>query len=247
MNQLLIYPDELVSDTRAVISGARAAYVHEWHDLSPGITVAAGVLGGGRGHGQIESIAENEIALSFSVTSDQLPRLPIHLIVAIARPQTVKKVIHIATTLGITQLDFVRTNQTEKSYLDSKALLPEQIEIETVKGLEQACDTIPPQVHVHSRFKPFIEDVLTPELALHPNAIRWIGDTEANATPVSTETKFPAAFLTIGPEAGWTDYERERFSELGFHPISLGPRILRVETAATVLIARACTSMCTTT
>jgi 16S rRNA (uracil1498-N3)-methyltransferase len=38
--------------------------------------------------------------------------------------------------------------------------------------------------------------------------------------------------LLVGPEGGWTDEERTDFSRSGWTPVSLGPSILRAETAA---------------
>ncbi|MBF0310957.1 MAG: 16S rRNA (uracil(1498)-N(3))-methyltransferase [Magnetococcales bacterium] len=38
--------------------------------------------------------------------------------------------------------------------------------------------------------------------------------------------------LLVGPEGGWHPQERESLEEAGFRPASLGPRILRTETAA---------------
>jgi len=44
--------------------------------------------------------------------------------------------------------------------------------------------------------------------------------------------------LAIGPEGGWADQEIEQFTAAQWHIISLGPRILRMETAAVSLAAR---------
>jgi 16S rRNA (uracil1498-N3)-methyltransferase len=43
--------------------------------------------------------------------------------------------------------------------------------------------------------------------------------------------------VVLGPEGGWTDDERGRFSFAGWQPVSLGPRILRAETAATAALS----------
>jgi 16S rRNA (uracil1498-N3)-methyltransferase len=44
--------------------------------------------------------------------------------------------------------------------------------------------------------------------------------------------------VLVGPEGGWTDVERPAARALGFEPLNLGPRTLRVETAALVAAAR---------
>ncbi|HEV2446751.1 MAG TPA: RsmE family RNA methyltransferase, partial [Candidatus Sulfopaludibacter sp.] len=41
----------------------------------------------------------------------------------------------------------------------------------------------------------------------------------------------------IGPEGGWTDAERKAASEAGWLAVSLGPTVLRAETAATAALA----------
>jgi 16S rRNA (uracil1498-N3)-methyltransferase len=43
--------------------------------------------------------------------------------------------------------------------------------------------------------------------------------------------------LLIGPEGGWTDEERSEFTAAGWVPVSLGPSILRAETAALAALA----------
>jgi len=45
------------------------------------------------------------------------------------------------------------------------------------------------------------------------------------------------AILAIGPEGGFTDEEVWRATTAGWQPIDLGPRILRIETAAVLLTA----------
>ena len=44
--------------------------------------------------------------------------------------------------------------------------------------------------------------------------------------------------LVIGPEGGFIPYEVEKLQTAGCQPVTLGPRILRVETALTSLLGR---------
>ncbi len=43
--------------------------------------------------------------------------------------------------------------------------------------------------------------------------------------------------VLVGPEGGWTDGERAKFLDAGWNPVSLGPQILRAETAALSVLA----------
>jgi 16S rRNA (uracil1498-N3)-methyltransferase len=43
--------------------------------------------------------------------------------------------------------------------------------------------------------------------------------------------------LLVGPEGGWTDREREQAQAAGWSAVSLGPLVLRAETAATAALA----------
>ena len=43
--------------------------------------------------------------------------------------------------------------------------------------------------------------------------------------------------IAVGPEGGWTSDELQKFEQAGWQPASLGPRILRAETAALAALA----------
>ena len=62
---------------------------------------------------------------------------------------------------------------------------------------------------------------------------------EGERTPTSTSSGAavedpvaPGGALLVGPEGGWTDAERAELAALGCVAITLGHRVLRVETAA---------------
>jgi 16S rRNA (uracil1498-N3)-methyltransferase len=43
--------------------------------------------------------------------------------------------------------------------------------------------------------------------------------------------------VLIGPEGGWDDEERSFLTGAGFTPVNLGPRTLRMETAAVAAVS----------
>ena len=72
-----------------------------------------------------------------------------------------------------------------------------------------------------------------------PGARRWILDENQDAQP-QRPLLAPArggSVLAVGPEGGWTEAERQLAFDNGYAPVSLGPLILRVETAAVAALA----------
>jgi 16S rRNA (uracil1498-N3)-methyltransferase len=58
-----------------------------------------------------------------------------------------------------------------------------------------------------------------------------------NATLPAARDPQDTVSILIGPEGGWTDDERVQFVAAGWSPVSLGPLILRAETAALAALA----------
>jgi len=241
MNSLLVFPEE-IKDKLASIRGEHLNYVRELHELEVGMNIQVGIVGGNKGRGVVISIDNSEITIELSCQSPPLAREAINLIVAVPRPQTQKKVLQLAATFGIESLHFVRSQNTEKSYLSSHSLEPKNQLWELLRGLEQTGDTILPNVVIHDRFRPFMEDTLLKTQEINQSK-KFLLETiafEANANFAKIDSIDPSAKVTmaIGPEAGWNDFERELFIKSGFEPISLGKRIYRCETAVSVSLAQ---------
>ncbi|HAB91342.1 MAG TPA: 16S rRNA (uracil(1498)-N(3))-methyltransferase, partial [Pseudomonas sp.] len=100
-------------------------------------------------------------------------------------------------------------------------------------GLEQARDTVLPEIILAKRFKPFVEDELPAMAANTRGLIAHPGD-----YPECPRALSEPVTLAIGPEGGWIPYEVELLSQAGLNPVQLGERILRVETAVPALLAR---------
>lgn len=243
MNLLLLRGEDILSETRAFISGSRANELLRLHDLKAGVRIKVGVLGGLIGECTVLSIGDQKLELEVSLSRKPPPKSPIILLVGLSRPQTIKKVIQAAVTLGVEELHFVRSELGEKSYLDSHLLRGKELEGEVELALCQAIDTVPPLIQVHPRFLPALEDTLPERLRSKcwDPAVYLVADTKS--PNVLTNQMLPAkrakgAVLAIGPEAGWSEFEIQRLNSVGFNSISLGERTLRVETAVGVLVAQ---------
>ena len=93
--------------------------------------------------------------------------------------------------------------------------------------------TFCPKVVLHQRFRPFVEDTL-PELSAGRPC--WLTDKTAT-TPLSAVSHQPAIVM-IGPEGGFVPFEIALAESVMAKRVSLGQRILSVDTAVTTVLAQ---------
>lgn len=233
MNLLLLEPDDLISEDRAVLRGRRLRHLHEVHRAEDGDTLRVGLLGGGMGQGRLLSLDEQQAELSFNLTSAPPAKLPLTLILALPRPKMLRRVLQTVAAMGVPRVVLVNSVRVEKSFWQTPFLTPEAIREQLILGLEQARDTVLPEVRLEKRFKPFVEDRLP---ALAAGTLGLTG--HPGEYPECPRALSEPVTLAIGPEGGWIPYEVEKLAEAGLKPVQLGERILRVEVAVAALLAR---------
>ncbi|GAB2791312.1 16S rRNA (uracil(1498)-N(3))-methyltransferase [Halomonas shantousis] len=234
MNLILLSPDDLLDTHHARIHDPRRLrHLRDVHRAAPGDELTLGLVGGAMGRGRLLSLEASHA--EFEVTLDQPPPppLPVHLLLALPRPRMLARTLEHVTALGVKQLTLLHTRRVEKSYWQSPELRPEKMREHLVLGLEQARDTVLPEIHVETRFKPFMEDRLPSLLEGRRGLLAHPG--MAGQCPRGLQEP---AVLAVGPEGGFIAYEVEAFLAQGFEGVHLGSRILRVETAVTALLAR---------
>lgn len=245
MNSLIILQSELVDQEKALLQGARASYAFSTHGLSVGRVVRVGVLGGRRGSATVINASPHVVELSVEFSDDPLVRKPIDLVVGLSRPQTVKKTIQAAVMLGVRSLRFVQSERGERSYRDSHALTEENIQIETIKALEQIWDSNPPEISVHHSARSLLTRSLLPSSS-QANVIALIAQPCAPELVTSSQllqkhqdcNVCPSVVVAVGPEAGWSTTEVQTFIDTGFIPVGLGARVLRVEVALIYILGQ---------
>lgn len=225
MNLLLLTPDEVRADGTAQVGGRRARHVAEVLRAGPGDTVRAGVLGGKLGTARLLSLEGEEVVLALTFAEEPPPRPEVDLLLALPRPKALRRILAAVASLGVDRLVLLNAARVEKSYFDAQVLAPERTRKHLIDGLEQARDTILPEVHLAPRFRPFVEDTL--DGLLGPGQ-RWLLHPGPDTPPLHP----PGGRITlaVGPEGGWVPFERELLAARGFQPLSLGIRSLRTET-----------------
>lgn len=233
MNLLLLEPDDFTSANSVCLKGRRLQHLREVHGVSSGDTLKAGLIGSKLGEARIVSLSDTSVEMHINLTSAPPPPLPLTLVLALPRPKMLRRILQTIASMGVKQLYLINSWRVEKSYWQSPWLMPTALREQMVLGLEQGCDTILPEIHLKKRFKPFVEDEL-PAIAAHSRAL-VAHPTGTDACPVSIAGQVT---LAIGPEGGFIDYEVEKLLETGFQVVTLGRRILRVETAIPTLLGR---------
>ena len=233
MNLILLQKEDFIDGQRAVLAGRRLRHVLEIHQAIAGQTLRVGLLNGQMGEGLILEACAEKLILQVSLTQTAPPPLPVTLLLALPRPKMLKRILQAVSSLGVKHIYLLNSYRVEKSFWGSPLLQPEALQEQLILGLEQARDTLLPSVHLRPRFKPFVEDEVpalicgTQALVAHPTA----------DAPCPATSHIPTT-LAIGPEGGFIPYEIEKLQQCGFTPVSLGERILRVETAVAVLLSR---------
>lgn len=233
MNLILLFPEDFVDAERVRLTGRRLAHVTLVHRAKVGQELVAGVAGGRVGRALVTRLDAEAVEMKVVLEREPPAKLPLTLVLALPRPKVLNRIIAGATSLGVARIVLMNAWRVEKSYWKSPRLSAENLLAQRILGLEQARDTILPDIDLQRLFRPFVEDELlaiargTLALAAHPGA----------ALECPRNVNQPVT-LAIGPEGGFIAEEIASLERAGLTPVSLGERILRVETAVATLIAR---------
>ena len=242
MNLLLFESNEIKNENVVSFRDRRSEHIINILGCRPGDTVRAGVINGPIGTGEILAIhgrgKKAEVTLRFT-SHDSPPEPPFaDLILGLVRPIMLKRLLAQVASLGVGRIFLINASRVEKSFFEANLLKDENFRPYLVQGLEQAKDTRLPQVSIHKRFKPFVEDFIptisqtySRMLVAHPGAekgLKQLGEMEQNGRTL----------LAVGPEGGWVDFEVEKFVGQSFIPVTMGKRILRTDTAVVSLLSQ---------
>ncbi|PVY75991.1 RsmE family RNA methyltransferase [Tamilnaduibacter salinus] len=233
MNLALLSDADFVTPDRAVLTGRRLTHLHEVLSARTGDTIPVGRLNGNMGTGEVTTLDDTRAELRVALDTPPPAPLPLTVVLAMPRPKMFRRVLQTMASLGVKDLWLIHSYKVDKSFWQTPWLEEDALTDNLVLGLEQARDTVMPSVRIRRRFKPFVEDELPGLLEERPGLVAHPG----TDTPCPRNLTHPAT-LCIGPEGGFIPYEVDKLTAAGCHPVHLGDRILRVETAVPVLITR---------
>ncbi|WP_213875630.1 16S rRNA (uracil(1498)-N(3))-methyltransferase [Pseudomonas sp. dw_358] len=234
MNLLLLEEADFVAPDRVLLNDRRLKHMQEVQGVAVGDTLRVGRMGGLLGSAEVLRLEPREAELRVQLAHPAPDKLPLTLVLALPRPKMLRRVFQTIATMGVPRLILVNSYRVEKSFWQTPFLLPEAIRENLILGLEQARDSVLPEVIIEKRLKPFAEDRLP---AITAGTLGLLGH-PGDYPPCPRGPVQQPVTLAIGPEGGWIPYEVEMLARAGLQPVQLGERILRVETAVTALLSR---------
>lgn len=225
----LYSPVRLRANSELLLGGAPARYVGKVLRLRPGDSLTVFDGNGGEYAATIARVTKQELGLDVGVHMPGTAESPLRLrlVQGISRGEKMDTVIQKATELGVHRISPVLT---EFSVVRLDAERADKRHSHWQKIAQSACEqcsrNLVPSIDPPQSLDAWFADngnLRDPSLILHAGA-----DDAMAAMPPPGD----ALTLLVGPEGGFSDAELARAAGAGVRAVSLGPRILRTETAA---------------
>jgi 16S rRNA (uracil1498-N3)-methyltransferase len=219
-------------EATATLVGSQAEHLVRVLRAQPGMQADV-VAGGHLFHAEVAAVAANEVRFNLISELDADPALPITLVISVFKFDHMEWGIEKATELGVAAIAPVIARRTEKHLAQAAEKRAERWRRIAHEAAKQSRRSDIPVIH---------DPVpLTQRVRAASDAARIVLAEQERSTTLraivqealdAAQNKMPALELAFGPEGGWAPEEEALFDANGWRAASLGPRILRAETAA---------------
>ncbi len=182
---------------------------------------------------EIVRVADEEVVFRLHEELEASAALPLHLLLAIFKFDHFEWGLEKATELGVSGITPVLARRTEKHLAQAALKRSERWRRIVLEAAKQSRRSDVPEI---------ADPVSLKSALLKQTAVRRILLSETEQTLSLAHAlqgaggEGPLA-LAVGPEGGWAPEEIDLFADAGWQQVTLGPRILRAETAAIAAIA----------
>lgn len=225
-------------EATATLTGSQAAHLARVLRAQPGMHADV-VAGGHLYHAEIAAVSAGEVRFNLLAEAEADPALPITLVISIFKFDHMEWGIEKATELGVRAVAPVIARRTDKHLALAAAKRVERWRRIAHEASQQSRRSDVPIIH-----EPM---ALEKRLRQNGEAFRIVlAEQERGVTlrerveemlRAREDDEIPALELAFGPEGGWAPEEEALFDANGWRTASLGPRILRAETAAIAALA----------
>ncbi|WP_058188422.1 16S rRNA (uracil(1498)-N(3))-methyltransferase [Terracidiphilus gabretensis] len=225
-------------EATATLTGTQAEHLARVLRAQPGMEADV-VAGGFVFHAEIAAVSPEEVRFNLLAELEADPALPITLVISIFKFDHMEWGIEKATELGVTTIAPVIARRTEKHLAQAAAKRVERWRRIVHEAAKQSRRSDVPLIlepqPLAERVKAAGDDGMRIVLAEQERGVT-LRSVLAEAMSASSN-EMPKLELAFGPEGGWAPEEEALFDANGWRAASLGPRILRAETAAIAALA----------
>jgi 16S rRNA (uracil1498-N3)-methyltransferase len=224
-------------ETTAVLTGAQADHLARVLRAVAGME--ADVVAGGRVfHAEVAAVSAEEIRFSLLAEVEADPALPVTLVVSIYKFDRMEWAIEKATELGVSAIAPVIARRTEKHLAQAAGKRVERWRRIAQEAAQQSRRSDVPLIHAPVPLASYIRaaSASTRIVLAEQERITTLRSALDEAI-ARAQAEMPTLEIAIGPEGGWTPDEEALFDTNAWRAVSLGPRILRAETAAIAALA----------
>ena len=195
------------------------------------------LAGGFLRRAEVTSATEAEVVFALGEELETESALPVHLLLAVIKFDHYEWGLEKATELGVARLTPVLARRTDKHLAQAAGKRVERWRKIVREASQQSRRSNMPEVDAPVTLQAALGLVTAPHKVL-------LAETEQNHTLAAALAAHRAAraqetaqagdtlALAIGPEGGWAPEEFGVFEAQGWTRVTLGPRVLRAETAA---------------
>ncbi len=226
------FTENPLSSGQAVLAGPEAHHLIHVMRAAPGTRVVLFDGHGAEFPAVVQKVGRSEVELTITSREEANRELPIDLTLGVALPKgdRQKWLVEKAVELGVTRIAPIRTDRGVAQPVE-QAL--HRLRRAVVEASKQCGRNRLLQIEEPRNWSDFVDASanVSCRLLAHPQ-----GDCRVSDLPVGDELG-DCVFLAVGPEGGFTYEEVALATAAGWRTVDLGPRILRIETAALALAA----------
>lgn len=229
-------------EATATLTGAQAEHMARVLRAQPGMEADV-VAGGHVFHAEVAAVhlnhEQSEVRFNLLAEFQADPALPVTLVMAVFKFDRMEWALEKATELGVTAIAPVIARRTEKHLAEAAQKRAERWRRIAQEAAKQSRRSDVPAVHDPEPLAVRVKAAAAAGMRIvlaEQERTTTLRATLEEALETSGE-EMPSLEIAIGPEGGWAPAEEALFDANGWKAASLGPRILRAETAAIAALA----------
>ncbi|MBL4932997.1 16S rRNA (uracil(1498)-N(3))-methyltransferase [Clostridium paridis] len=223
-------PNELFGEKEAIIQGEDVKHIYKVLRLQEGQEIIVNNLQGEEYLGIIDEISKSEVRvlLKEKLEVNNESPLEVYLFQGMPKASKMDLIVQKGTELGIKEITPVVTERVDVK-LKGEFKKLDRLERIALEACKQCKRTLIPKINEPLSFLELNEVIKNMDLVVVPyeNAENFGIKTLVK----NIDKKIKTVAIIIGPEGGFEESEIIKLKENGAYIVTLGPRILRTETA----------------